>query len=70
MRFFGDMTAEQRARFESIPRVHDDAGEELSRLAFELQDKTPTLTFERALERVMETRPDLAVQYINLDDGK
>ena len=62
------LTAEQRAKFEAIPRVHDDAGAELTRLARELQDQHPKLTFERALERTLESRPDLAVQYVNFDD--
>ena len=62
------LTAEQRAQFEAIPRIHDDAGAELTRLARELQDQNPKLTFERALDRAMTSRPDLAVQYVNFDD--
>ena len=61
------LTAEQRAQFEAIPRIHDDAGEELTRLAKELQDQNPKLTFERALERVQLSRPDLADQHLNFD---
>jgi hypothetical protein len=61
------LTAEQHAVFKALPRVHDDAGEELTRLAQELRDKNPKLTFALALERTVETRPDLADEHINFD---
>lgn len=45
-------------------RVHDDAGDELHRLAVAFQDEHPKVSYEIALERVMETHPELAVEHI------
>ena len=63
------LTTEQRVYFEAIPRLYADAGEELTRLARELQDKDSSkITFAAALERAITLRPDLADEYINFDE--
>ena len=45
-------------------RVHDDAGDELHRLAVEFQDSHPKTSYTIALERVMQSHPDLAAEHI------
>lgn len=63
-----ELTKEERVRFAAIPRVYDNAGAELTRLAKELQDKGGNrMEFSVALERVMTERPDLADEHVNFD---
>lgn len=50
-------------------RVHEDAGEEVTRLAREKMDKFPSMQFSRALEAVLSENGDLAREYINGGEG-
>lgn len=45
-------------------RKHEDAGEELNRLARAKIDENPKLKYDRALELAMESNPELAMEHI------
>jgi hypothetical protein len=45
-------------------RIHEDAGEELHRLALTYQDDHPKVAYDIALERVMASNPELASEHI------
>ncbi len=49
---------------DSKDRVHEDAGEELNRLALERIDQNPKMPYMRALELTMQSNPDLAREHI------